>query len=157
MALTSPAPLLELLDNVCSEVREVGAVDSDSAAKLAFLCPDEYVAASSILDHQNPIKELVASDSGRSFFLVGSSTKKPHLSIPGFCTCSAFCHKVAARREAIVCKHELAARLAQALSKAEVRRMSEEGWANAFSSAWMLAMFESDGSFKDATSGTPGR
>ena len=78
----------------------------------------------------------------RSFFLVGSSAKRPYLSIPGFCTCAGYCHKVAAQAEVLVCKHELAVLLSEALGVSQIEEVPEEKWAKRFAIEWDLSMFE---------------
>lgn len=64
----------------------------------------------------------------------------PHVSLPGFCTCGSFCHKVAARPDATVCKHELAALLSAGVGKCERVDKDDAAWANELSHRLQMAM-----------------
>jgi len=136
-AISSAAPALQALQAVVSAIKNEGAVSDRNCRLLYFLAQEALIGASEILDNKQ-VKRIEATSSGRSFFLVASSSRKPHLSIPGFCSCAAFRHKVASHAELLVCKHELAVMLAEALGMSVKEQIDDEQWAQRFSLAWAL-------------------
>ena len=106
---------------------------------LHFLCPDALLGAVEILDHRT-ITRCVARKSQREFFAVDATSKRSHCTMPGFCTCCAYCHKVVARPEALVCKHELAVRLGVALGMVQTTELDDAAWATHFSLAVAIPM-----------------
>lgn len=128
--LTEPVTL-----TACSIVHE------DDWTALLLLCGAEVAEdAAEILDTKC-ITRVVARGSGRVFFTVESNKSTTHLCIPGFCTCIGFCSNVAAEApHAVVCKHEMAAMLAEALGKLETQEKSDAEWSSNFQIAAALPM-----------------
>ena len=148
---------LDLLRSVCSSLRKAntnntstnnGGVGSSSAAfsaaaaaspewsdtwtALYQLCPEALAGAADILDNKS-VTRVVARESRREFFVVeGSSRNKPHTCVPGFCTCMSYCQTVVHKPEALVCKHELAVLLADALGYALVRELDDAAWSSEY-------------------------
>jgi hypothetical protein len=65
------------------------------------------------------VVKVVCQASGRSFFRIQGSDASPYLLICNFCTCRAFEGHALASNRALLCKHSLAALLAD---KCKVRR-----------------------------------
>eukprot|EP00966_Prymnesium_polylepis_P285206 6588174-Prymnesium_polylepis.1 len=108
---------------------------------LQFLCPAAAAGAAEILDSQREIRCYVATRSKRKYCVIAASSQSAHCTIPGFCTCRAFCYQVAAKPEALVCKHELAVLLADALGRVQEKRdVEDDVWAAEFSLAMSAPM-----------------
>ena len=60
---------------------------------------------------------------------LGSAAKRDYCVIRGFCTCMNYAFSVASKPEALLCKHELAAELADALDLALTSEYDDEEWA----------------------------
>jgi hypothetical protein len=118
---------------------------------LSMLCPEALAGAAEILD-QKSIVQCVARDSRRAFHSVESAggREKPHACIPGFCTCKFYSINVASKPDALVCKHELAVLLADALGLSLQREVDDDAWAEEFSRATSLAMAQFN-SLEDGT------
>mmetsp|Transcript_35285 Transcript_35285/g.112301 ORF Transcript_35285/g.112301 Transcript_35285/m.112301 type:complete len:145 (-) Transcript_35285:89-523(-) len=139
MATSSSA----LLHGLCADIAAAGSVSDEQWKLLAFVCPEALLGAAEILDHRS-VQCIIASESRRAFHLVSSAAgfkgAHPHVSLPGFCTCGSFCHKVAARPDATVCKHELAALLSAGVGKCERVDKDDAAWANELSHRLQMAM-----------------
>ena len=97
------------------------------------------MGAAEILDHRTIIR-CVARESRREFYQIDTSAKKSHCLLPGFCSCASFCFQVAAKPEALVCKHLLAVQLASATSQLVDRTLDDAEWASQLSLTLMMAM-----------------
>lgn len=107
--------------------------------QLHFFCPEAINGAAKILDNRQ-ILRCVARDSRREFYAVDAKAKSSHCVIPGFCTCHAFCYMVAAKPESILCKHELAVRLADAVGQLHTTELVDDEWTKQFYLAMALPM-----------------
>ena len=138
MASADGAGLGALLREICAHVRcddSKEPVYSEVWEALNFLCPESLAGATEILD-EKVVTKVVARESRREYFLVdGSRRNESHTCVRGFCTCLAYCHNVASRPDALVCKHELAVMLAEALGKSGHRELDDAEWAAQFSHA----------------------
>ena len=84
---------------------------------LAFVFGEGHLANALELAQTGRVKKLVAERSGRSCFQVRgrSGAKEEYLVLPRhYCSCRAFQWDVVSRGEKVICKHQLAARLAEA-------------------------------------------
>ncbi|KAG6476988.1 hypothetical protein ZIOFF_066238 [Zingiber officinale] len=84
--------------------------------------------ATRIVD-QGGVRKLSATPSRRSLFLVvGESRKKEeYICFPEHhCTCYSFFYDVVNRGEQLCCKHQIAARLAEAVGQLEEMEVSDE-------------------------------
>jgi hypothetical protein len=137
---------LGLLRQICHEMRRPGAATrSDNWRALNLLCPVALTGAAEILDHK-VVTRMVAQGTRREFFLVEASKgKQPHTVLPGFCTCDHYCKKVVGSPEVLVCKHELAVLLADALGLAHLSEHEEAEWVQKFSLAMAAPMLPHGG------------
>ena len=126
--LLSSAGGLDLVRGVCESVARTRQLTDAHLGQLHFLCPDALPGAAEILDHKT-VTRCVARTSGRRFHLVGSAAKRDYCVIRGFCTCMNYAFSVASKPEALLCKHELAAELADALDLALTSEYDDEEWA----------------------------
>lgn len=101
---------------------------------LYFLCPSGATGAVEILDHRC-ITLHIARVSRREFYTIDASSKRSHCTLPGFCTCCAFCYQVATKPDALLCKHELAVRLGKALGLVRTLELDDTEWATQFALA----------------------
>ena len=158
-AATWAPPALTMLRNACADVRcdETGAPAwSESWSALHFMCPDSLKSAAEILDSKT-LTRVVARQSRRTFFVVeGQGRNKQHTVVPGFCTCQAYCHRVAARPEELVCKHELAVLLAAPLGKLLDSELDDAEWCTAFQRATTIPMIDYDPHLAVGDSASPG-
>ena len=131
--MASSSDLHTTLSALCADIRvdESGVPQwSESWAALNFLCPDTLGKATEILDHKT-VTRVFSKESGREFFLVEGEgkSKQSYAVLRGFCTCYNFAKDIAARPASLVCKHELAAKLAPAVSKLQQRELDDREWA----------------------------
>ncbi|KAL1520167.1 hypothetical protein AB1Y20_023637 [Prymnesium parvum] len=132
---------LSLVQSVCDNVGLTRTVSDEQLRWLHFLCPGSVGGAAEILDHRT-VTRCVARESRREFFTVDATSKRTHCTLPGFCTCCAYCYQVVARPDALLCKHELAVRLASALGLVQVLELEDAEWACQFSLAIGIPMSE---------------
>lgn len=135
---------LRLLHSVCSSMRGRASTrvdENEHWLALSILCPEALAGAAEILD-QKSIVQCIARDSRRVFHSVESAggREKPHTCIPGFCTCKFYSINIASKPDALVCKHELAILLADALGLSLQREVDDAAWSEEFSRATALAM-----------------
>merc|ERR1719359_1498111 len=89
---------------------------------MSFLFESNWARALEIVD-AGLVRRVVAQDSGREVFQVGSASggrrrtsPRNHTVFPEhFCTCHAFFYDVVARGEPALCKHQIAAQAARVL------------------------------------------
>ena len=141
--------LLQLLRSVCADMRRSSDTDTaewcEAWQALQCLCPDTLQNAAEILDHKT-ITRVVARESGREFFAVEANGRNthPHTCLPGFCTCMSYCQNVASKPDQLVCKHELAVMLAQALGKTLTQTLDDAEWASKLQLATSIPMLAFD-------------
>ena len=138
---------LSLLRAICADVRRGPSGEAewgDSWLALHYLCPSAAAGAAEILDKKT-VTRVVAKQSGREFYVVEGNTRgKTHTCLPGFCTCTSFCISVASKPEALVCKHELAVLLADALGLTLQRELEDVDWAREYGLALTLPLMQYD-------------
>jgi len=74
------------------------------------------------------VAKVIAKTSLRSFYQVEGSSAFAYSCTRQYCSCPAFFKSVIIRREALYCKHQLAARLSEALAKVAVIEMTDLDW-----------------------------
>jgi len=113
-----PKNTLRIADAVLSSI-EPGTLSDETILKLRSLLPDALiVAALDLIDREHVTK--YSTPWGRVVYEVLGSTATytvfPDLSNP-YCTCPAFAYAVLISESHLMCKHVLATRLAQQLSR----------------------------------------
>ncbi len=116
-------PLIAVADAMFEEIRASGTetrapeLTDRHLECLAFVFGEGHLANALELAQTGRVKKLVAERSGRSCFQVRgrSGAKEEYLVLPRhYCSCRAFQWDVVSRCEKVICKHQLAARLAEA-------------------------------------------
>ncbi|KAF0907123.1 hypothetical protein E2562_015659 [Oryza meyeriana var. granulata] len=110
---------LAVADAVWAEIRSAGLASDEHLSILEALFGKNMVRASKILD-EGGVRRVTGAPSGRSLFLVmgESKRKEEYICFPEhLCTCYSFFYDIVSRGEQLCCKHQLAARLAEAVSK----------------------------------------
>ncbi|BAF22079.1 Os07g0593200, partial [Oryza sativa Japonica Group] len=95
---------------------------------LEALFGKNMVRACKILD-EGGVRRVTGAPSGRSLFLVmgESRRKEEYICFPEhLCTCYSFFYDIVGRGEQLCCKHQLAARLAEAVSKHQDIEVTDE-------------------------------
>uniref|UniRef100_A0A7S3AY48 SWIM-type domain-containing protein n=1 Tax=Haptolina ericina TaxID=156174 RepID=A0A7S3AY48_9EUKA len=129
----------ELLETILKDIRQRRQLSPERVVELQFLCPDAFNGAAEILDHR-PIMRCIARESRREFYTIDAKAKRSNCMVPGFCTCGSFCFHVAAKPEMLLCKHELAVRIADAVGLLQITEVDDQEWARKFSLAFALPM-----------------
>jgi predicted nucleic acid-binding Zn finger protein len=144
---TMSAQPLAILRDICNKVPRDSAGTAewgDCWLALHYLCPDAAAGAAKILDEKS-VTRVVASSSGREYFLVeGNGRTKAHTCVAGFCTCKSYCMSVASRPDLVVCKHELAVMLADALGLTLRQELDDGEWTAQYLLATTMPMMEYD-------------
>ncbi|RWW14183.1 hypothetical protein GW17_00022062 [Ensete ventricosum] len=99
-----------------------------TAFQFAFPLGRNLERATRIVD-QGGVRKVSAAPSGRSFFLVvgESKRKEEYICFPEHhCTCYSFFYDVVNRGEHLCCKHQIAARLAEAVGEVVEVEVSDE-------------------------------
>ena len=116
-------PLIAVADAMFEEIRASGTetrapeLTDRHLECLAFVFGEGHLANALELAQTGRVKKLVAERSGRSCFQVRgrSGAKEEYLVLPRhYCSCRAFQWDVVSRGDQLICKHQLAARIAQA-------------------------------------------
>ncbi|CAA6657471.1 unnamed protein product [Spirodela intermedia] len=105
-----------------------GTVSDDHLSILHFLFGKNFERATRIVD-QGGVRKLCGTPSGRSLFLVigESRRKEEYICVPeNCCTCYSFFYDIVSRGEELCCKHQLAARLAEAAGAHSEVTVSDE-------------------------------
>ncbi|XP_078430293.1 uncharacterized protein LOC144702215 [Wolffia australiana] len=101
---------------VWDEIASSRSVSDDQLSLLHFLFGKNFERATRIVD-QGGVRRIRSVPSGRSVFLVvGESRRKEEYicDTENYCTCYSFFYDIVNRGEELCCKHQLAARLAEA-------------------------------------------
>lgn len=115
--------LLEgVLDDIKKHVEEYGDLKDEHLRLLHVLC-DKTLEHALVLVDQGGVQAFVAERTGRTVFHVHSernrrSGQETYVCFPKhYCSCHAFFYDVVGRGEHICCKHQLAARIADATNQ----------------------------------------
>ena len=115
-------PAMAIADAIFDEIRASGTetrapeLTDRHLEVLAAVFRENHLANALELVQTGRVKRLVAERSGRSCFQVqGKSAREEYLVHPRhYCSCRAFQWDVVSRGDQLICKHQLAARIAQA-------------------------------------------
>ncbi|PSC73313.1 zinc finger SWIM domain-containing 7 [Micractinium conductrix] len=113
---------VELLGSeLLASVAAAGSATDEQLSALHFLFDTHVAKALQIVD-QGGVWCFVGAGSGRRVFKVQGQSAEAYVVFPGhYCSCQAFFFDVVSKEDAVTCKHQLAARLADALGKARVQ------------------------------------
>ncbi|RRT67271.1 hypothetical protein B296_00023983 [Ensete ventricosum] len=136
--MTSPAVSITVADAVWEQIKSSRSASDDHLSmivcsslprsSLHFLFGRNLERATRIVD-QGGVRKVSAAPSGRSFFLVvgESKRKEEYICFPEHhCTCYSFFYDVVNRGEHLCCKHQIAARLAEAVGEVVEVEVSDE-------------------------------
>ncbi|XP_006658762.1 zinc finger SWIM domain-containing protein 7 [Oryza brachyantha] len=115
-------------DAVWAEITSAGQASDEHLSILEALFGKNMVRACKILD-EGGVRRVSGAPSGRSLFLVmgESKRKEEYICFPEhLCTCYSFFYDIVGRGEQLCCKHQLAARLAEAVSKHQEIEVTDE-------------------------------
>ncbi|KAJ4462605.1 hypothetical protein PAPYR_594 [Paratrimastix pyriformis] len=108
-----------------SKIRETpGSIPDDVLYSLYYIFKQTLVQALEILD-QSHVTRLSVTGTPRSCFLVQGKNSH-YLTYSHYCSCPSFMYSVISRLEVPMCKHQLAAVLAEAMGHVQERPVSEE-------------------------------
>ncbi|NP_001144742.2 uncharacterized protein LOC100277790 [Zea mays] len=123
---------LAVADAVWAEIRSAGRASDEHLSILETLFGKNMLRACKIVDERG-VRRVTGAPSGRSVFLVmgESKRKEEYLCFPEhLCTCYSFFYDVVGRGEQLSCKHQLAARLAEAVGEHQEVEVKDEELAN---------------------------
>ncbi|CAD5185092.1 unnamed protein product [Musa acuminata subsp. burmannicoides] len=126
--MTSPAVSITVAEAVWEQIKSSRSASDDHLSILQFLFGRNLERATRIVD-QGGVRKVSAAPSGRSFFLVvgESKRKEEYICFPEHhCTCYSFFYDVVNRGEQLCCKHQIAARLAEAVGEVVEVEVSDE-------------------------------
>ncbi|XP_072991884.1 uncharacterized protein [Typha latifolia] len=127
--MSSPAATSAVANSVWEQIKSTRSVSDDHLSILHFLFGKNLERAARIVD-QGGVRRVSAAPSGRSLFLVvgESRRKEEYICFPEhLCTCYSFFYDIVNRGEQLCCKHQIAARLAEAVgAHREVEVMDEQ-------------------------------
>ncbi|KAA0203059.1 hypothetical protein HAZT_HAZT007998 [Hyalella azteca] len=115
----------ELIREAGSQYLSSGELSHDVLCCLNAVFGKSLMPALQLIDEKKVTR--VTSPSGRWVFRVSGSSGVPYICLPGsaYCQCPAYKYTVVLKREAIMCKHVLAARLASEMNEVEVKEVSD--------------------------------
>ncbi|CAN6205955.1 unnamed protein product [Urochloa humidicola] len=119
---------LAVADAVWEEIKSAGHASDDHLSILETLFGKNMLRACKIVDERG-VRRVTGAPSGRSLFLVmgESKRKEEYLCFPEhLCTCYSFFYDIVGRSEQLCCKHQLAARLAEAVGEHQEMEVSDE-------------------------------
>ncbi|KAL6855952.1 hypothetical protein ACP4OV_018754 [Aristida adscensionis] len=119
---------LAVADAVWAEIRSAGRPSDEHLSILETLFGKNMLRACKIVDARG-VRRVTGAPSGRSLFLVTgeSKRKEEYLCFPEhLCTCYSFFYDIVGRGEQLCCKHQLAARLAEAVGEQQEIEVSDE-------------------------------
>ena len=149
-ASTSAAGCLALVREVCADIKAAGKASDEHWKVLQFLCPDALTGAAEILDNKT-VTCCTARASRSTFYLLDSSARTTHCVLPGFCTCQAYCFQVVAKPESVLCKHELAVLLCEALSLYQTAEYDDAEWSDKLNHQMNMGLI----GYSSCSGGTP--
>ncbi|KAK3871945.1 hypothetical protein Pcinc_022943 [Petrolisthes cinctipes] len=115
-----------LLQVVEEQQKSSGTISPEVLRSLNLVHSHSLTNALDLIDGNKVTK--VVSTSGRWVYQVIGSSGTPYVCFPHsvFCQCPAFKFSVLKKRESVICKHVLAARLATAMGVTEEKFVSNE-------------------------------
>ncbi|EKX48793.1 hypothetical protein GUITHDRAFT_136461 [Guillardia theta CCMP2712] len=119
-------------DAMFEDMERQGELSDSILFRMTSIFKRSTLEASLALVDKGYVQKIV-SDSGRSLFLVESSQDDPYVCFKHFCPCHYFSYNVINKMEALTCKHILAARIANALKRADIVNVTNEEF-----SKWLM-------------------
>ncbi|KAJ3673034.1 hypothetical protein LUZ60_006408 [Juncus effusus] len=113
---------------IFDQIKSSHSVSDEQLSILNFLFGKNLERATRIVD-QGGVRRVVGLPSGRSLFLVvgESRRKEEYICFPlHLCTCYSFFYDIVNRGEQICCKHQIAARLAEAVGAHQEMEVTDE-------------------------------
>lgn len=140
----------EVIDGVFAEIHKAGSVSDEHLKSLHFFYGPTFEKALDVYDAEF-VSKLVGTDTKRALFHVQGSARLPYTVTDNWCSCPAFAQTLS-HGKGDVCKHLLAARLADATGSvattsvpdAEIARELSDSY-EAMSEKFNKAMEEVDG------------
>ncbi|KAL4438696.1 hypothetical protein ABPG77_006300 [Micractinium sp. CCAP 211/92] len=112
-------------EDILQAIAQAGAATDEQLSSLHFLFDSHLVKALQIVD-QGGVWAFVGASSGRRVYQVHGQSADSYIVFPAhYCSCQAFFFDVVSKTEAVACKHQLAARLADALGRTRVQTVSD--------------------------------
>jgi len=123
----------EILEQLFLQIKQSQQLSDEILTTLGFVCQHQTLGlALDFLDRGN-VTKVIAKPSGRSLFEVDSTKGRDHEVYfclgNHYCSCPSFIHSVLIRKELLLCKHQLGARLAEALHKFKEKEINDEEYA----------------------------
>ncbi|MQL94162.1 hypothetical protein Taro_026813 [Colocasia esculenta] len=125
---TAASSSVAVANAVWDQIKSSRAASDDHLSILHFLFGKNFERATRIVD-QGGVRKFSGTPSGRFLFLVvGESRRKEEYICfaEHHCTCYSFFYDVVSRGEQLCCKHQLAARLAEAVGAHSEVKVSDE-------------------------------
>lgn len=120
------ATVVRSADALFAAVHLKSFLDDQQLLTLSILFAPIAAKALELVDN-NAVVAVVATNSGRVLFEVKGSDKHPYICTHHHCSCPAFRSSVVLG-VSLLCKHQLAARIAHAVNKCEIRELSDQLW-----------------------------
>ncbi|KAI3431608.1 hypothetical protein D9Q98_004657 [Chlorella vulgaris] len=125
MQAASAVGLESVASEILAAVAAAGSATDEQLSNLHFLYDSHFAKALQIVD-QGGVWCFVGASSGRRVYQVQGHSNEHYVVHPAhYCSCQAFFFDVVSKAEAAACKHQLAARLADALNKTRVQTVSD--------------------------------
>lgn len=123
------------LDTVCARIASEGEVSDASLSQLRLVFDKLLTSAVDLVDHARITRVTpmagASGPGGRAFWKVESTSKQTYHCFNGYCNCQAYAFRTShATEHALICKHQLAVRLVEALGaeRFDEQRMPDEIW-----------------------------
>uniref|UniRef100_A0ACD5ULR0 Uncharacterized protein n=1 Tax=Avena sativa TaxID=4498 RepID=A0ACD5ULR0_AVESA len=119
---------LAVADAVWEQIKAAGHATDEHLSILEHLFGKNMLRACKILD-EGGVRRVTGAPSGRLLFLVmgESKRKEEYICFPEhLCTCYSFFYDIVGRGEQLCCKHQLAARLAEAVGQHQEMEVTDE-------------------------------
>lgn len=116
------------LDTICARARHDGALTDESLKQLNILFDRSLVSALDLVDHATITRIALASSPSRVFWKVQSTSSNVYHCFSRYCSCQSFGYKVISQGEHLLCKHQLAVRLAEALGVQREQTLADDVW-----------------------------
>ncbi|XP_038983420.1 zinc finger SWIM domain-containing protein 7-like [Phoenix dactylifera] len=126
--MAAPSASIAVANATWEQIKSSRSVSDDHLSILHFLFGKNLERATRIVD-QGGVRRVSGAPSGRSLFLVvgESKRKEEYICFPEHhCTCYSFFYDIVNRGEQLCCKHQIAARLAEAVGALTEVEVSDE-------------------------------
>lgn len=126
------ASLLGVLDEILAGVSQEGRKDISSSHLAALNClfPDHILEAALDLVDVGGVTSHALNSTPREVFTVEGGSGRRYLCFKtsSYCSCPSFTYNVLVKRDALLCKHQLAVRLASVLGRTTALQVGETEW-----------------------------